>query len=42
MGGELQPADIAAIYRRGGKHRPIVANVKIEPIVADNLANNAN
>ncbi len=42
MGGELQPADIDAIYCRGGKHRPIVANVKIEQIVADNMANNAN
>jgi hypothetical protein len=44
MGGELQPAAIDRIYRRGGHHRPIVANVKIElePVVVDNLANNAN
>jgi hypothetical protein len=42
MGG-LEPADIDRIYRRRGKHRPIVANVKIEPVVDDNLvANNAN
>jgi exonuclease III len=41
MGG-LTPEAIDRIYRRGGKHRPIVANVKIEQIVADNLANNAN
>jgi hypothetical protein len=27
MGGELQPADIDAIYCRGGKHCPIVANL---------------